>query len=1083
MVAFTPPELTARQTPTSPSSALPTKESSLSEVSAPQSSRPREEIWSAIQNTAQPPQGNSSTISDGSIAASLRALAQQQERFTQKVLTPAQSLKTGAEQRLASSEKQLSECGVAAWVAGFSATCSDDIAVSQKDLANKTAHVENLNKVYESSLETKRAAEEMLLTATRAEAQGFTNEAAAMRKGATDLLRQASDALKGQKPHDVKQAAETIAGLQKLNQKLETAVNRAELGETIAGGVKETAHTVGVGVGFALGGPLGGAAVNQGLRMVEGAAEESMRVASGEKSWKDAGASFLERSQDALVESSITGAAGAVGQKIGAVVQQFRGPTLTKVVDIVSSGTVQSAGTGVQIGYEYAKAHNEFQKEHGKLTGPERDGAYAKFMTERGFSLEEVSKKLGITFVAGASAKGAFHGVEKMVSTGALQRTKGVVADRVEDLTNNVVEIAGSGQPITAQTILPALLGGQVTHSAVAHAVPHGGKSLDNTAPRDPSAGIAPTGGLPAKLGVDRAKLGTVISFKHEFITQLTPKGVEKIETILKSDERLDGKGVASPEGQLDKTKLAAELAKHATRAELSPQEQKVLSAFAAYYHAYVAPFPDKSETEPATSIFSYLTDRSKKWDVLVRTDTEGNAIAAASGQLIGLPSGAKGMWLEHVWTAQDKRGEGLGKEIYKAANESAKQRGAHFVAIEIDNPYMLSDNPTAFLGADPIEYRQRIDRGTVQPFEVTVEGGSVTLGWDPATHTFCTTNKELLGDSSSLSQYWKGGAKDVRANFWTEELGMSMDPFGRFDYWTKNGFQLSTGKQGNTELPTPYTQIGMDPKDPEPCETICKAFKILSDTSPVFTKALTTEWYHATQGTIDERYSERLSFLRTQEHLKLIGEEVTLYPVNSEKAKQALRDNVHAKKPFMLGDDELDTDSVQTALRQRNSSINVSHPLAPEREIIVESLRAVAALTREISLPRNERREMFVELASSVAKGEPDAWELKAFTDKVLSQEGLSNIGALCEQGFMKPITAARLLTDRDLTPTITTQGDDLLISFGSHYDVRVASSSQEDLEEIRKSLHSTLNDFGKKEPKDRASVLTSLFGGAELS
>jgi hypothetical protein len=311
----------------------------------------------------------------------------------------------------------------------------------------------------------------------------------------------------------------------------------------------------------------------------------------------------------------------------------------------------------------------------------------------------------------------------------------------------------------------------------------------------------------------------------------------------------------------------------------------------------------------------------------------------------------------------------------------------------------------------------------------------------------------------------------------------MSMDPFGRFDYWTKNGFQLSTGKQGNTELPTPYTQIGMDPKDPEPCETICKAFKILSETSPEFTKALTTEWYHATQGTIDERYSERLSFLRTQEHLKLIGEEVTLYPVNSEKAKQALRDNVHAKKPFMLGDDELDTDSVQTALRQRNSSINVSHPLAPEREIIVESLRAVAALTREISLPRNERREMFVELASSVAKGEPDAWELKAFTDKVLSQEGLSNIGALCEQGFMKPITAARLLTDRDLTPTITTQGNDLLITFGSHYDVRVASSSQEDLEQIRKSLHSTLNDFGKKEPKDRASVLTSLFGGAELS
>jgi len=106
-------------------------------------------------------------------------------------------------------------------------------------------------------------------------------------------------------------------------------------------------------------------------------------------------------------------------------------------------------------------------------------------------------------------------------------------------------------------------------------------------------------------------------------------------------------------------------------------------------------------------------------------------------------------MWLEHVWTAQDERGRGLGKEIYKAADESAKQRGAHFVAIEIDNPYMLSDNPKAFLGADPIQYRDRIDPRTVEPFKVTVEGRPVTLGWDPATHTFCTTNKELLGDSS----------------------------------------------------------------------------------------------------------------------------------------------------------------------------------------------------------------------------------------------------------------------------------------------------------------------------------------------
>jgi len=597
-----------------------------------------------------------------------------------------------------------------------------------------------------------------------------------------------------------------------------------------------------------------------------------------------------------------------------------------------------------------------------------------------------------------------------------------------------------------------------------------------------PSVGAAQSSDLRAIIDVSPGLLGTVISFKEQFIQGLSPEGIQKISSILQIDERLDGKGVASPEGQLDKTKLAAELAKHATRADLSPQEQKVLSAFAAYYHAYVAPFPDKSETEPATNIFGYLTDSSKEWDVLVRTDTKGNAIAAASGQLIELPSGAKGMWLEHVWTAQDQRGAGLGKEIYQAADESAKQRGAHFVAIEIDNPYMLSDSPKAFLGADPIQYRNRIDLGTVQPFEVTVGGRSVTLGWDPATHTFCTTNKELLDASSPLSQYWNGEAKAVRAKFWTEELGMSMDPFGRFDYWTKNGFQLSTGRQGNKELPTPYTQIGMDPKDPEPCETICKAFKILQGTSTEITKALTTEWYHATQGTIDEGYHTRLSFLRTMEHLKLIGDEVTLYAVNSEKAKQALRDNVHAKKPFMLGDDELDTDSAKKTLPLGGgSSVDIFHPMREAQKDILEGLRSVSGLLRASSLSRGERRSMFTSLAQSVADGAPKAWDLNDVSAKVLSSPDFQGISQLCSDQFMTPLTAARILTGKGVKPTFSHTANELIVSFGGYYDVKVSVSHQVERYEILEAMKKTLQHFAKKDPKERAKTLGELFNGAQ--
>jgi hypothetical protein len=400
----------------------------------------------------------------------LEDLAKEQARFSEKVLAPAQSLVKGAETNLATSQKNLEEGGFAASVTGLTATNREAVATDQKDLANKAAHAEKLKAAFEASQETKRAAEEMLATAKRIETQGFANEAAEMRKGASELLHRASESLKGLKSIDKEQVAETMAGLQKLNEKLDGVVHRAGVAVSAASITKETAHVAGVGVGFAMGGPAGGAAVNQGLRMLEGVAEEGMQVALGNKSSKEAGSDFLKRSADAVVESGITLVAGAAGQKIGAIAQKFNGPVVGKVVDSIGSGAVQSAGTGIQIGYEFAKAHNEFEKQHGKLSGAERDRLYAEFMTDRGLSLEEVSKRLGVSFLAGAGAKVVSHGVEKVpMMRGAPAASHGVV-NGAENATNTLVEVAANGQPITLEAVVPALLGGHVTHAPGKHA-------------------------------------------------------------------------------------------------------------------------------------------------------------------------------------------------------------------------------------------------------------------------------------------------------------------------------------------------------------------------------------------------------------------------------------------------------------------------------------------------------------------------------------------------------------------------------------------------------------------------------------
>jgi 8-oxo-dGTP pyrophosphatase MutT (NUDIX family) len=469
----------------------------LQELEVSGAPKARAEIRSHIQNNVlQNKESRSPEATDSKLQDTLKALSNEQSEFKEKVLEPARMLTEGAKLNLISHEKQLKDSGFIDWVSGHKAALEEVGAVYQKDATNQTAHSAKLEARYHASLETKQAAEEMLETARTVESQGLKDEAAVMRTRAAELLNQAKDALKGLKSMDAQQAAETIAGLQKINQRLDAVIQRSEVASTAASVVKEAAHVAGVGVGFALGGPTGGGLVNQGMRMIESAAEEGMHIVLSNKSREEAGRDFLHRSRDAVVESGITAVSGAIGQRVGTLVQKLQGPVLAKAVDIVSSGTIQSAGTAVQLGYEFTKAHHEFENAHSSLVGPDRDKAYAEYMSTRGFALDDVSKRLGASFAAGAGAKGVFHVVSRnpqMRSDISAHPSSPVVPVKVEgarhtlasageNLTGNLGEVVGNGQPISVQTIIPALVGGHLSQVGVQSAgAPHGSRSSAET--------------------------------------------------------------------------------------------------------------------------------------------------------------------------------------------------------------------------------------------------------------------------------------------------------------------------------------------------------------------------------------------------------------------------------------------------------------------------------------------------------------------------------------------------------------------------------------------------------------------------
>jgi hypothetical protein len=265
-------------------------------------------------------------------------------------------------------------------------------------------------------------------------------------------------------------------GLQELNERLDETIFLAKVGGTTASVVRETAHVAGVGIGFVTGGPAGGAIINLGLRMVEGSTEELTKVAMGEQSYEEAGDAFRERFVQAGVESGITLVAGAAGSKLSQVVQRMnKGPLkpLKHVVDVVGTGLVQSGGTAIQIGVEFAQAKSEFDKQSEGLTGAEREQAYKDFMEQNGLTLEKVTQRLVVSLGAGAGSKVLGNLAKK-------------ASDEVEEFTSELGEQLGHGQPLTAETLVAAAVGSHATKRGVQSSANSQNGGIAPPAPNDP---------------------------------------------------------------------------------------------------------------------------------------------------------------------------------------------------------------------------------------------------------------------------------------------------------------------------------------------------------------------------------------------------------------------------------------------------------------------------------------------------------------------------------------------------------------------------------------------------------------------
>lgn len=339
-------------------------------------------------------------------------------------------------------------------------------------------------------------------------------------------------------------------------------------------------------------------------------------------------------------------------------------------------------------------------------------------------------------------------------------------------------------------------------------------------------------------LEANKLKIGFNIVSLRERVGTMAEVDLNKLTSFLDTDpslEKIRSELVNNNSAIKDLSPALAEKIAEEISKGMTASSKPIVATLVDFYCGYLRPFPDVTETEPLQSLMGYLKNLST-WDVFMAQDRNtGKVIGACSGQIVGVNCATgnfKIAWNEHTWVDKDARQSQIGSTLAKSFTQHATQQGAIGVVIETDNPYLITKDERGFNHKD----------------------------------------------------------KEKRAKFWTDELGQSMDPFNRFQFWGKQGFGVVVGQDGKT--PAPYEQISMDLGKIDSCKTINLAFQpILHEYQEQLPKDMYKAALLALQETIDENARFYPDLVRTMQQIDALpGETLRFVPLNKDNIDAVMR-------------------------------------------------------------------------------------------------------------------------------------------------------------------------------------------------